>query len=392
MFSVNGIMRIDRYVHVPRCWTTLDLALGGRRPEAGGIDALPVWEAAPADAWRVWVSCCTTCDARQARHVAEGTSLSKSLPGHGAELIKKLRVGMKSQRLLCLLVCCLGVTAAVLAVVIVYHLRTGYTRAMVRLQDVSGIGFEAVRSFSRTVSGRMWVVSRGSLPRTAGMPPMHVSQLLTDVSESQEFSIILQHMLRARTASSYARIVVDLGAFDGITSSNSYNLLQLGWRAVLVEAHPATVKVLRRTVASFHDAVSIEPVTVVAEPKQKGVASIHEAVNPTQHSIRPSPLTNMRHTHPIKTRTSTVIEILERNNVPKSFGVLDIDVEGGGVRLLAATLAADYRPEYIIVEDDPYDSVEALNSGYSRIAGGAGTGENSIFARRRSTAGSRRLE
>ena len=58
--------------------------------------------------------------------------------------------------------------------------------------------------------------------------------------------------------------------------------------------------------------------TVVAEPKQKGVASIHEAVNPTQHSTRPSPLTNMRHTHPIKTRTSTVIEILERNNVPKS--------------------------------------------------------------------------
>ena len=57
---------------------------------------------------------------------------------------------------------------------------------MVRLQDVSGIGFETARSFSRTVSGRMWR-SAGSLPRTAGMPPMHVSQLLTDVSAGQSF-------------------------------------------------------------------------------------------------------------------------------------------------------------------------------------------------------------
>ena len=37
----------------------------------------------------------------------------------------------------------------------------------------------------------------------------------------------------------FPRLVVDIGANDGLLSSNSFNLIQLGWSAILVEPVPS---------------------------------------------------------------------------------------------------------------------------------------------------------
>lgn len=46
---------------------------------------------------------------------------------------------------------------------------------------------------------------------------------------------------------------LDIGAYDGITFSNTRRLLELGWRGVLVEPSPKVIHGLRRNVAEFDD-------------------------------------------------------------------------------------------------------------------------------------------
>lgn len=40
----------------------------------------------------------------------------------------------------------------------------------------------------------------------------------------------------------FGRFVVDIGANDGLLSSNSFNLASLGWSTVLVEPNPEQVR------------------------------------------------------------------------------------------------------------------------------------------------------
>lgn len=44
----------------------------------------------------------------------------------------------------------------------------------------------------------------------------------------------------------YIRIIVDIGGYDGLLGSNSYNFFQLGWDGVVVEPHPALFNKLRK--------------------------------------------------------------------------------------------------------------------------------------------------
>lgn len=46
---------------------------------------------------------------------------------------------------------------------------------------------------------------------------------------------------------------LDVGAYDGLTFSNTRRLLELGWHGVLVEPSPKVIPGLRRNVAEFDD-------------------------------------------------------------------------------------------------------------------------------------------
>ncbi len=61
-----------------------------------------------------------------------------------------------------------------------------------------------------------------------------VSFLGLDVSHSLEASYIYRRILSSRSFP-FTRLIVDIGANDGFLSSNSFNFIQWGWNAVLVE-------------------------------------------------------------------------------------------------------------------------------------------------------------
>jgi hypothetical protein len=64
-----------------------------------------------------------------------------------------------------------------------------------------------------------------------------ISFLALDVSSAGEAAYLLRHIQYRgdNFFSKYRRLIVDIGANDGLMASNSFNLIQLGWDAILVE-------------------------------------------------------------------------------------------------------------------------------------------------------------
>jgi len=67
-----------------------------------------------------------------------------------------------------------------------------------------------------------------------GFNALTLNKVGVDVSSSGEVMFILSRM-QAQKSQPWAQFVVDIGANDGIMSSNSFNFIQLGWSALLVE-------------------------------------------------------------------------------------------------------------------------------------------------------------
>lgn len=71
-----------------------------------------------------------------------------------------------------------------------------------------------------------------------------------DVSHSGEFLYIYRHIL-ARRNFPYARLVIDIGANDGLLSSNSFNFIQIGWSGLLVEPQASQAEMAAKNVIRY---------------------------------------------------------------------------------------------------------------------------------------------
>ncbi|XP_061197809.1 uncharacterized protein LOC133205931 [Saccostrea echinata] len=180
-----------------------------------------------------------------------------------------------------------------------------------------------------------------------------------DVSHSGEFLYIYKHIL-ARRHFPYARLVVDIGANDGLLSSNSFNFIQMGWSALLVEPQASqaemaaknvvryvnpyrdnnqTVKVIKNVISNKSGVVSFLRRSDIAD--MEGHIAEEEVFypdNPPEGDI-------------IQVVSITVKRFTSKYNVPKYFGVLSIDAEGTGNQILHSFIDLGFRPGYIIYED-----------------------------------------
>ena len=79
-------------------------------------------------------------------------------------------------------------------------------------------------------------VSAGNFPLSE-FDCSHLSFLGLDVSNAGEALYLIRRIKQrgAQFSKRYRRMIVDIGANDGLMSSNSFNLIQLGWDAILVE-------------------------------------------------------------------------------------------------------------------------------------------------------------
>lgn len=108
---------------------------------------------------------------------------------------------------------------------------------------------------------------------------------------------------------SYNRTAVDIGAGDGIRSSNTYHLFRRGWRGLGVEADEIKYGRLVKTYSEFDDVVPCHSMVTV----------------------------------------ENIISLLHENNIDKDFGVLSKDIDGNDFWVLDAILA-EYRPRLIVSE------------------------------------------
>lgn len=142
--------------------------------------------------------------------------------------------------------------------------------------------------------------------------------------------------------------LLDIGAYDGKTFSNSLALLERGWHGVLIEASPATFVKLQDNVSHLNVEL-INSCIVVDNPdlvtfydNTQATATINEANVAKWKSKTPF--------KPIHLMTTNVDRIIKRFGI--NYDMVNIDVEGGSVELFMALVPRMPDVSMWIVEHD----------------------------------------
>lgn len=192
-----------------------------------------------------------------------------------------------------------------------------------------------------------------------GSNHLKVATFGLDVSHSGE-SLYIYKRLARRKHFMYSRLVVDIGANDGLLSSNSFNFIQWGWDAILVEPQTTQLQMavanLRRYNNPYRDGnQTVRFVEAIIGSKDGMVQFVKtpDAVSQEGHVLRDTELNGNRHIlgSIVQVQSLKAKTFATKYEVPRYFGILSIDAEGEGNQILHDFIDLGYRPAYIIYED-----------------------------------------
>ena len=168
--------------------------------------------------------------------------------------------------------------------------------------------------------------------------------------------------------------VVDVGAADGVTGSNSFRLItEYRWTGLLIEPHPAFTKYLKKLYKMFPCNVSILEVAIDEKEGEEtfhfppmhahGLGTISESFrNSTYKSSFDDPRVGNQGTTTVKTLTLT--SALEQSGLGiEKIDFLSIDAEGHDIVALESLDIDKYSPKVICIEreiEDRENWTEAL--------------------------------
>jgi len=179
-----------------------------------------------------------------------------------------------------------------------------------------------------------------------------------DVSQSGELSTI-----RKLVKSGYPRYLVDVGANDGRTFSNSsYFTKQSGWRSILIEPHPHAFERLKQTYANNPHVVCIQIACSNIAGKQELFVSSDDLYS-TLCQDDNDWFRLYRGKTSIEVETDTLTNILNKNGFPKDISVLSIDAEGMDYEVLLGLDFERYQPRIIVTEEYRWN-IEKHNKKY----------------------------
>jgi FkbM family methyltransferase len=152
---------------------------------------------------------------------------------------------------------------------------------------------------------------------------------------------------------SHTGTLVEIGAFDGITFSNSVGLIKRGWKAVLVEPIPAFAKKCRRNYIQYPNAVIVEKaiaaVAGVSEIRISGpLSTMNTILNSEYKGLDWSK--NSVGKKLIQVETTTLNDLLEVQEIEPDFDLLVVDVEGFEGEVFSGFDLKRWHPKAIIVE------------------------------------------
>ncbi|EFC45811.1 predicted protein [Naegleria gruberi] len=196
-------------------------------------------------------------------------------------------------------------------------------------------------------------------------------QLAVDTSHDGEFSVLVQHMLNNPEFENYEEqihrnekryTIVDIGAHDCVSGSNSFNFIKMGFDAIVVEPSPVNMKLcksnLERARRTFkfdqhHPRQRIEFVEAAItdadgtatlgnrdEKDSWGMQFFVDKENPNAGNLGNAPVV----------KTLKFGTFAAESELPKKFSVLSIDAEGQDVKILLNFLREGYKPLYLIYE------------------------------------------
>lgn len=156
------------------------------------------------------------------------------------------------------------------------------------------------------------------------------------------------------------RYLVEVGAADGITNSNSFELIKRGWNAILIEPHPEYFKSLE---AMYKDCPNVQLFNCLVGPEGIGEQDFYlfgqcSTTNEDrlEYLKKISKLDGI-----IKAETRTLWSILDDCEFPLDFDFLSIDCEGDDLKVWDSL--GEYRPALVCIEQNIEKEMTRL--GYS---------------------------
>lgn len=172
---------------------------------------------------------------------------------------------------------------------------------------------------------------------------------LSDHSENGESSYISKHLLLHTQTAPY---LIDIGAHDGTTWSNSYYFLKKGWKGILVEPLPGPFKRMKQYYSNDSNVLCLQ----LACSSNTGQAKLFlgsdgdEGMGSTLYDATDEYMKNHRQDKFIHVQTDTLTNILQQNSFPRKFGILFIDCEGMDLEILQSLDIQRFQPSIIVSE------------------------------------------
>ena len=170
---------------------------------------------------------------------------------------------------------------------------------------------------------------------------------------------------------------LDIGAFDGVTNSNTRPLADLGWSGVLVEPCPPAFCLLMRN-CEANDRMALINAAIVPHSPRLQLFHVNSAngdycdqLSTFSEDHREKWARGSYPFRPILIRSASWFDLLEACDTEHaSFDFVNIDVEGTNLEMF---LAMPFLPEMVCVELDPHVAVlEAVQNRYlnTQVIGG----------------------
>ena len=195
---------------------------------------------------------------------------------------------------------------------------------------------DCLRSSKQAVVGKASALTRGCSPvsRSCQIPQLR-----------EKYSTL--------ALSGHAGTFVEVGGYDGETSSNTSFLADQGWRGIYVEPVPAFCRQIR-----LRHALNKVTVENVAIAKTQGIAQINvmgglSTLNaPTAEAYKDIPWAkrDSKKRTTIEVKTAPLGAVLARNFVSPELDLMVIDVEGFEETIIQSLFATHWRPRVLIVE------------------------------------------
>lgn len=147
---------------------------------------------------------------------------------------------------------------------------------------------------------------------------------------------------------------VEVGAFDGVTFSNTHGLVLRGWTGLMIEPEPDAASACR---ANHEGHPSVRVLETAVGSKDEEFLTLHRAgALTTSHAALYHEYSTVSWaaaaltTNPVVVGSMTLNTLLSREQVPYGFDLLVVDVEGGESAVFAGFSLQEWRPKMMVVE------------------------------------------